>query len=298
MKKVLVTGSEGDVGSALFPELAKRYDAVGFDLRPHEGSLNAIQGDLTDYDQIRAAMEGVDSVAHMAVLLCSPDQSKSVDLNVKATANVLQAALDAGVQRVVYCSSVWASGQGHTEPYQPIDEEVPCEPVCMYGVTKWMGELMSEFYCRQHGLETVVFRFCGFCRCEGYTADGEIDWANANVPELFGRYFSGGFKLMNPVDLGESFSLAMENRRAVGERFVIGVHTPYTATDAAALRSMPAAVVEKYYPGVPAFLEEIGVEISSIPFFFSHEKARTRLGFRSKHDLGDLVNSYKEWKGK
>ena len=77
---------------------------------------------------------------------------------------------------------------------------------------------------------------------------------------------------------------------------MIGCYTPYVASDAAGLHSMPAGIIERYYPGVPAFLEEIGVEIPSVPFYFNHEKARTRLGFRSKHDLADLVRLYKEWK--
>jgi len=294
---VLVTGSEGDVGSALLPQLAKRYDAVGFALRPPSGSYHVIQGDLTEYEQVRSAMQGMDAVVHMAALLCSPDQVGSVDLNVKATANVLQAALEEGVQRVIYCSTVWASGHGYTEPYQPIDEGVPCEPVCMYGVTKWMGELMTEFYQRQHALPTVVLRFCGFSRCRGYTPDGEIDWDEADIPGLFRRYLGDGFKLMNPVDLGHAFSLAVENPRAVGDRFVVGVYTPYVAADAAGLRSWTPGIVERYYPGVSKFLEEIGISIPSVPYYFNHEKARTRLGFRSQHDLGDLVRLYWQWKG-
>jgi nucleoside-diphosphate-sugar epimerase len=101
---------------------------------------------------------------------------------------------------------------------------------------------------------------------------------------------------MNPVDLGEAFRLTLENPAAVGERFVIGCYTPYTATDAAGLRSMPAAIVDRYYPGASALLEELGIQIPPVPYYFSHEKARTRLGFRSQHELGDLVRMYREWK--
>ncbi len=297
MKKILVTGSEGEVGGALLPQLAKRFDATGFDIREHKGKMKAIQGDLTNYEEIAAAAEGMDAIVHMAVLLCSPDQARSVDLNVKATANVLQAALDKGVRRVVYCSTVWASGHGATEPYLPIDEEVPCAPVCMYGLTKRMGEEFAEWYGRMHGLETVVFRFCGYHHCKGYSNDGEIDWDNADIPGLFGRYLGGGFKLMNPVDLGESFGRAIEGKGAAGRRFVVGCYTPYTSTDAAGLRSMPATIAEKYYPGAAEVFEDAGYQPGLVPFFFSHEKARTQLGFRSKHDLGDLIRLYKEWKG-
>jgi len=297
MKRVLLTGSGGEVGSVLLPQLAKHFEVVGFDLRPSERQMNAIQGDLLDYEAVCGAMDGVEVVVHLAAALpgrASDAHGGFVDANVKATTHLLQAAVERGVKRFVYCSTVWASGHGFTEPYQPIDEEVPCAPVCMYGITKWLGELMTEYYRRMHGLETVVLRFCGYKAVAGYDENGEIDWAAADVPALFLRYLGAGFKLMNPVDLGEAFRLAIVNPAATGERFIIGCYTPYTSTDAAALRSMPAAIVNKYYPGAVELLHELGIAIPPVQFFFNHEKARTRLGFRSQHDLGDLVRMYRE----
>jgi hypothetical protein len=54
--------------------------------------------------------------------------------------------------------------------------------------------------------------------------------------------------------------------------------------------------VERYYPGVPALLEEIGIEIPPVEYYFNHENARARLGFRSAHDLGDIARMYREWR--
>jgi nucleoside-diphosphate-sugar epimerase len=301
MERVLVTGSAGEVGSVLLRQLAGRYDVLGFDRRPHEGAPAAIQGDLTDHDQVVGALEGVDAIAHLAAALpgrVERDPGDSVDANVKATATLLQAAVDAGVKRFVYCSTVWASGHGYTEPYLPIDEAVPCDPVCTYGQTKWLGELMTEWYGRRFGLGTVVLRFCGYNAVRGYREDGSIDWEQADLPAIFRRYLGDGYKLMNPIDLAEAFGRAIDNPSASGERFVIGCSTPYVAADAAALRSMPEAVVEKYYPGVPALLQELGIEVPPVLYYFSHEKARTRLGFRSQHDLGDAARLYREWRTK
>jgi len=101
---------------------------------------------------------------------------------------------------------------------------------------------------------------------------------------------------MNPADLGVAFDQAVEHPSVAGQRFVIGAYTPYVAADAAALRSMPEAVVERYYPGVPRILDELGIEIPSVPFYFNHARARARLGFRSQHDLGSLVRSYQQWR--
>ena len=58
----------------------------------------------------------------------------------------------------------------------------------------------------------------------------------------------------------------------------------------------PEAVVERYYPGVPALLRELGIDIPPVLYYFSHEKARTRLGFRSQHELGDVARLYREWR--
>lgn len=297
MKKILITGTEGEVGSAMLPQLAKRFDATGFDIKPHAGAQTAVQGDLLRYADIAGAVEGMEAVVHMASLLCRKEQDLSIDSNVKATANVLQAAVDKGVKRFVYCSSVWASGHGLTEPYLPIDEDVPCAPVCMYGQTKWLGELMTEWYGRMYGLETVIIRFCGYHHAKGYRGNGTIDWENADIPGLFGRCLNAGHKLMNPVDLGEAFGLAASKPGIAGQRFMVGVNTPYVAADAAGLKNAPAEVVERYYPGVPALLAELGIAIPAMPFFFSHAKARTRLGFRCQHDLGDLAGLYRQWKG-
>ncbi len=293
MKKILVTGTEGEVGRALLPQLTKRFDATGFDIKQHAGSMKAIQGDLTYAEDVAAAAEGMDAIVHMAGLLCSSDQVRSIDLNVKATANVLQAAVDKGVKRVVYCSTVWASGHGLTEPYVPIDEKIPCAPVCMYGQTKWMGELMTEWYARMHGLETVIIRFCGYHHVKGYSDEGTIDWEEADIAGLFKRYISVGHKLMNPVDLGEAFGLAVDKPGIAGERFIVGLNTPYVAADAEELKSAPAAAIERYYPGVPALLNQMGIDIAPMSYFFNHEKTCKLLGFRSRHDLGQLAQMHR-----
>jgi hypothetical protein len=131
---------------------------------------------------------------------------------------------------------------------------------------------------------------------EGYTTDGEIDWDGADILGLFGRYLNPGQKLMNPVDLGQAFGLALEKPEISGQRFVVGVYTPYAADDAAELKSAPAAVIERYYPGVPELLHELDFTIPPMPFFYSHEKSRTILGFRARHELGDLARLYREQK--
>ncbi|MCC6445670.1 MAG: hypothetical protein IT210_19725 [Armatimonadetes bacterium] len=99
----------------------------------------------------------------------------------------------------------------------------------MYGQTKWMGELMADWYARRFGLEVVMIRFCGFHAVNGYDTEGRIDWASADIPAIFLPYLGAGFKLMNPVDLGRAFGLVVENPAAAGQRFIAGCYAPYTA---------------------------------------------------------------------
>ena len=296
MKRVLITGSEGEVGLDLAPQLAKRFNVTGFDIKPgtHE-SIRSIRGDLCNYPEVAKAAAGIDAIVHMAALLPSDSAPDSfVDINVKATTNVLQAAVDCGVRRVVYCSTVWASGHGLTEPYQPIDEKVPCAPVCMYGTTKWLGELVADYYGREYGLETVIVRFAGYNYVRGYTPEGDIDWPAADVESICRRYFGYGFKLMNPVDLGTAFGNAVDIPGISGERFVVGCHTPFVAGDREALLGDPAAVAERYFPGSRDFLNKLEVELEPVQFYFDSNKAESILGFKSRHDFGDIIRMYRE----
>jgi len=107
------------------------------------------------------------------------------------------------------------------------------------------------------------------------------------VPAILLRYLGAGFKLMNPVDLGEAFGRAVESPAAPGQRFVIGCYTPYGAAEAGELQSLSRAVVERHYPGVPELVEELGLSVPEVPYYFNHEKARTQLGFPQPARLGE-----------
>ena len=83
MKRVLITGSEGEVGLDLAPQLAKRFNVTGFDIKPgtHE-SIRSIRGDLCNYPEVAKAAAGIDAIVHMAALLPSDSAPDSfVDIN-------------------------------------------------------------------------------------------------------------------------------------------------------------------------------------------------------------------------
>ena len=293
--KILLTGSLGDIGRDLLPSLRLRHEVVGIDRR--EGA--DIVADLCDYEAVRQAVEGFDAIVHFAALIGSAQHSMSweyVDANVRATANLLQAATEVGIKRFVYTSSVWASGHGPTEPYQPIDEDVPCEPVCRYGLTKLMGEDFCRYYSRQHGLQATVLRICGYVRppSGGIAPDGSIDWSVAKPAEIAGRHISvPNFKLYNPNDMAEAVDLALTTPWDGCEAYIIGCYAPYTAADREGLATDPMSVIARYTPEAPEFFDAIGLEPKPFTFWHSLEKARNKLGFRTTHDLGSLIADWR-----
>ena len=147
----LVTGGAGFIGSHLVEELVQRGQRVRVLDNFSTGSLShlaavadaieIIEGDIVDPDTVRAAMRGVRRVFHQAALRSVPrsvdDPSSSNRVNVDGTVNVLVAARDAGVERVVYASS--SSVFGHRNVL-PMREEDATKPVSPYAVSKLAAE--------------------------------------------------------------------------------------------------------------------------------------------------------------
>ncbi len=153
---VLVTGSEGGIGRALLGQL----DAAGVEVRCFDAALG---GDVRDADAVRAATSGVSAVIHLAgdMHLDPEFGSLVMDVNLRGTFNVLDAAREHGVGRVVIASSVQASGvfMGERAPdYLPLDDDHPSYPTIPYAMAKWLGEQMSAHYTRAHGMVTVCLR--------------------------------------------------------------------------------------------------------------------------------------------
>jgi UDP-glucose 4-epimerase len=166
--KALVTGGAGFIGSNLVRALLARGDEVrvldnfstGYRRNLEPLDVELVEGDLRSYERVATAVNGVEVVFHQGALPSVPrsiqDPLSSSAVNVEGTLNVLLAARDAGVRRVVFASSSSVYGDA---PGMPRRESQPLAPLAPYAVSK----LAAEQYCmvanRVFGLETVALRY-------------------------------------------------------------------------------------------------------------------------------------------
>lgn len=169
MPHYLVTGGAGFIGSHLSEELTRRGHTVRVadslitgkrSNLDHVPGVEFLEGDLADDAFARRAVQGVDYVLHQAAIPSVPrsvkDPITSNRANVDATLNVLVAARDEGVKRLVFAGS--SSAYGNT-PTLPKREDMPSNPLSPYALQKVVGEQYLQMFTRLYGLETVSIRY-------------------------------------------------------------------------------------------------------------------------------------------
>ena len=168
--RYLVTGGAGFIGSHTVDELLRRgHDAAALDdlstgkaanLAQSKTKIKFVQSSVANLDAIREACRGVDVVIHLAaqtsVLRSVQDPIETNLVNVNGTLNVLVAARDAGVKRVVFACSCAVYGKTSA---LPIPESAPPAPISPYGLSKQVGEAYGRVFQGMYGLEFVSLRY-------------------------------------------------------------------------------------------------------------------------------------------
>ena len=199
MKKVLVTGADGFIGSHLTEELVNRgyqvkafvyYNSFGtygwLDTLPAhiKEEIEIHSGDIRDPNGVRTAVSGVDSVFHLAALIAIPYSYESpdsyVDTNVKGTLNILQAAraLETGKVLITSTSEVYGSAD-----YVPIDESHPFKAQSPYSATKIGGDRLAEAFYRSFSLPVAIVR--------PFNTYGPRQSARAVIPTIISQLLAG-----------------------------------------------------------------------------------------------------------
>jgi UDP-glucose 4-epimerase len=169
MARALVTGGAGFIGSNLVRGLLERGDDVrvldnfstGNRVNLAELDVEIVEGELRSYERVHNAVRGREVVYHLGALGSVPrsvqDPLTSSAVNVEGTLNVLLAARDEGVRRVVFASSSSVYG---AQTSLPVDESLPTDPISPYGVAKLAAERYCVSFSRVYeSFETVVLRY-------------------------------------------------------------------------------------------------------------------------------------------
>ena len=240
MKKVLVTGADGFIGSHLTESLlAKGYEVKAFayynsfntwgwlDTLPKEklDQIEVFTGDIRDPNGVRTALKGTDAVFHLAALIAIPFSYHSpdsyVDTNIKGTLNVLQAARDLDLQRVLVTSTSEVYG---TAQYVPIDEHHPFQGQSPYSATKIGADRLAESFYRSFGLPVSIVR--------PFNTYGPRQSARAVIPTIITQLLAGKEEIklgsLTPTrdfnyvkDTAAGFIAVAESDRTVGQEINI-----------------------------------------------------------------------------
>ena len=198
-EKILVTGADGFIGSHLTEELVKQgFDVKVFslynsfntwgwlDTLPQDimENVEVFTGDVRDPNGVREAMKGTDAVFHLAALIAIPFSYHSpdayVDTNIKGTLNVLQAAKQLDLDKVLITSTSEVYG---TAQYVPIDESHPYQGQSPYSATKIGADRLAESFYRSFGLPVAIVR--------PFNTYGPRQSARAVIPTIITQLLAG-----------------------------------------------------------------------------------------------------------
>lgn len=252
-KRVLVTGAGGFIGSHLAEKLLEEgavvrtmvhYNALGtrgwLDYSPHVDNMENIAGDITDRDSIHRALKNVEVVFHLAALVAIPYSYHTpvsyVRTNIEGTLNVLQAARELDVGRVIHTSTSEVYG---TAKYVPIDESHPLQGQSPYSASKIGADKIAESFYLSFGLPVVIVR--------PFNTFGPRQSARAVIPTIISQCLTGQTvrlgKLSPTRDLNyvantvEGFMLSASAPDAVGKTVNLGSGKEISVEDLAQLIS-------------------------------------------------------------
>jgi len=321
----LVTGASGFVGSAVVRALLERGETVRAFVRPSSDRSNLEDlkvgievGDLCDRASLDRAMKGCDTVFHVAAdyRLWVPEPAQMFQANVDGTRNVMEAAGNAGVRRVVYTSSV--ATLGLTKDTRPANEATPVREVDIIGPykqSKFAAEAMVKRMVAEQGLPAIIVHPSTPIgpRDVKPTPTGKIvvEAACGRMP----AFVDTGLNVVHVDDVAQGHLLAME-RGTIGGQYILGAENLTLAEILGAVAEivhrpapkwrlphdvvMPIAFLAELWArltGREPFVTQDGVRLARKHMFFSSDHAAQALGYKprpAKVAIADAVSWFNQ----
>lgn len=311
--RVLITGGCGFIGTALIRKLRKHYPGIGIrvldslltgteqDLAavgpfemgmasgaPASDSIQLVIGDIREAESVREAVSDCSAIVHLAantgVGPSVEDPLLDMEVNVRGTLNVLEAARLEGVRRMVFASS--GAPAGEIEP--PIHEEVAPHPVSPYGASKLAGEGYCSAYWRTFGVETVCLRFGNvYGPGSGHKSSVVAKFIREALAGETCKIYGDGRQTRDFIyidDLVDAISLGLE-KDVAGETFQIACGMERTVGEVA---EIIATALER--KGVKMRIEHEGARLGDVLRNYSDtRKAKTMLGWSPRVSLEEGI---------
>jgi UDP-glucose 4-epimerase len=279
--RILITGSSGQLGAEIAQQLSSHHTIIGMDLR--EGAWTHHHINIVDPVAVRALMNGVDAVIHVACLhaphLATVSKQAFIDVNITGTLNLLEAAAEAGVRRFVYTSTTSLYGFALIPHQQAVwvTEDLPPQPRDMYDITKRTAEELCQHFAREYGLPTICLRASRF-------------FPEAVPLMAFYRLYRG----VDVRDVARAHVLAVTNQEIHFDVFNISAQSPFEQSDLPALlRDAPLVLRSKAREVLSFFTQQGWTLPGSIDRVYVIERARRQLGYQPRYNCQEYLRTFK-----
>jgi UDP-glucose 4-epimerase len=296
--KILVTGSSGHLGEGLMRTLRNtKHDILGIDILPSPFTNRV--GSIVDREFVKRSMKDVDVVLHTATLhkphLFTHTAQNFLDTNITGTLNLLEEAIQGGVQTFIFTSTTSAFGYAHTpkenNPAVWVREDLIPVPKNIYGVTKVAAEDLCELFHRNYQLPCIILRTSRFFPEEDDREEVRRNFSDRNIKANEFLY-----RRVDVEDVVSAHLLAIKKAPEIGfNRYIISATSPFTPEDLETLRSNAPQVVKEKFPEYEAVYERLNYKMfRGIDRVYVNDRARKDLGWNPKYNFRKILDRLKD----
>ena len=290
--KILVTGSTGGIGKYVMKRLLEAGHSLrGMDIpaQPASADYEYVSGDVRDLALLRRSIHGMEAVIHLAAIPYDMERMEELvlDTNLRGTWNVLLAAQEAGLQRVINFSSINALGQGeptHPGLSLPLDDEIPHHPIQNYYLTKHLGEELCAAFAARGGFSAISLR----PTLVTHPGPGGNRWWEFMPAEfMLKEHIKDFWSYVDVRDVAEAVLLSLTAKIDGHEAFLLTADDNRTNTSS-------REIVDQYYPNLtwPKVSKEEYLARGNTVSLVDCSAAKRKLGWQPRYSRFDPSAGY------